>query len=145
MMTLRTIETISAELDALQDRLSLALACGVGIWDWNIKTNQLVWDNNMCVLFGVSPYTFSGTLDGFVSCLIPSDASKAISLLEHVVATREPYDYTYRLATRPGVCIHGRGKCYYDTDGTPLRFVGVCIEDTKNCPEYVPEKDPLVL
>ena len=141
MMTPRTIETISAELDALQDRLSLALACGIGIWDWNIQTNELIWDTTMYALVGVSPYTFSNDLDGFASCLIPSDATKAIHLLEHAIKTREPYDYTYRLATRPGICIRSRGKCYYDTDGVPLRFVGVCIEDFKNCPEY----DALVL
>ena len=136
MLLTRTIETISAQLDALQDRLSLALGCGIGIWDWNIQTNELVWDTTMFKIFGVSPYTFTSDLSGFISCLIPADATKAMQLLNHAIATREPYDFTYRLVTRPGVCIRGRGKCYYHNNDTPLRFVGVCIEDIKDCPEY---------
>jgi PAS domain S-box-containing protein len=44
------------------DRIRLATeTTGVGIWEWNINTNKVMWDPQMFRLYGVDP-----TLDGFV-------------------------------------------------------------------------------
>ena len=51
------------ELKAGSERLHLAAqATGVGIWEWNVITNQIRWDDQMFRLYGLAP-----TPDGIVS------------------------------------------------------------------------------
>ena len=45
----------------LTDRLELALKSShIGIWDWNIDTNELIWDKSNCELYGIFPADFQG-------------------------------------------------------------------------------------
>ena len=44
------------ELLNAKARASLAMeASGVGIWEWNIKTNEVFWDNKMFEIYGLLP------------------------------------------------------------------------------------------
>ncbi len=53
-----------------EERMRLATeATGVGIWEWNVLTNQIRWDAQMFRIYGVPP-----TKDGFVAYRTWSDA-----------------------------------------------------------------------
>lgn len=46
-------------------RLTFATkTAGIGIWDYNIIENQLLWDDQMYVLYGITKNTFSGVYEG---------------------------------------------------------------------------------
>lgn len=123
------LELLSKQLDDMTDKLSLAIdAAGIGVWDLDLQTGALDWDQRMCRMFGVSEDVFDRTADHFYACLNPIDADKSKRLLQRAIDTRTPYDFSYRLLTRPGVVVRGRGKCYYRL-GRPVRFVGVCVEE----------------
>jgi PAS domain S-box-containing protein len=51
--------------DALRDneeRLALAtIHNGVGIWDWNLQTQEMIWDDSMYALYHIRREDFSGT------------------------------------------------------------------------------------
>jgi PAS domain-containing protein len=122
------LEETEKKYKEAQLRLDLAItATGIGIWDWNIHTNDLSWDDNMLMLFGMTREQFTESYDSFNDCLIPEDALLAKQLLKECIETRKPYDFSYRLRSRPGVTIRGRGKCFYIED-KPYRFIGVCLE-----------------
>ena len=56
--TLNISESERAEQSLLKvtDRLSLATrAGGVGIWDYDVPLNKLIWDNQMYHLYGITP------------------------------------------------------------------------------------------
>ena len=51
-----------------EERLALAtLHNGVGIWDWNLQTQELVWDDSMYALYHIRPKDFSGAVDAWKS------------------------------------------------------------------------------
>lgn len=53
---------IEDELRASESRIRLATGTtGVGIWEWNVLTNKILWDAQMFHIYGVNP-----TPDGFV-------------------------------------------------------------------------------
>ena len=138
---MEAIEILSKQLDDMMDKMSLAIdATGIGVWDWNLEAGTLDWDQRMCRLFGVSEDVFNRTAEHFYQCLEPVDAEKSKRLLDRAIATRTVYDFSYRLRSRPGVVIRGRGKCYYRL-GKPVRFVGVCVEEKglpclrQDCPQ----------
>ena len=52
-----------AALHESEERMRLATAAtGVGIWEWNVITNQIQWDAQMFRLYGIAP-----TKDGFLA------------------------------------------------------------------------------
>jgi PAS domain-containing protein len=126
---MEAIEILSQQLDNMMDKLTLAIdAAGIGVWDWNMETGYLDWDQRMCRMFGVSEDVFERTQAHFYQCLLQEDAAKSKKLLDKAIENRATYDYSFRLTTRPNVVIRSRGKCYYRL-GKPVRFVGVCVEE----------------
>ena len=73
------------ELQASQERTHLAtMATGVGIWEWDVVTNQIRWDAEMFRIYGVAP-----TTDGIVSYSTWSDAVVPEDLLQQELALRD--------------------------------------------------------
>src|SRR5262249_51168053 len=52
---------LEKQLDELRQRFAIAKgAAGVGIWEWNVRDNSVIWDEQMYGLYGISPDRFSG-------------------------------------------------------------------------------------
>ncbi|MEH2347141.1 MAG: PAS domain-containing protein [Nostoc sp.] len=57
-----------------EERLRLALDVSqMGLWDWNIITNQVTWSENYEMLFGLTPSSFDGPYETFQKCVYPED------------------------------------------------------------------------
>ncbi|WP_439643572.1 response regulator [Gemmatimonas sp.] len=64
-----------------QARLELALdASGVGLWDWDLSTGVLSWDQRCCTIFGVPPYA-AMTYARYLALLDPADRDQAHRLV----------------------------------------------------------------
>lgn len=132
----RDLDELSRLLDQEQDRVSLALdACGAGTWDWDITTDQLHWGSGMMRLFGVT--YFGNRYEDFERCLEPDDAVMVRKAVDYAIAHHSFFDCKFRLTSRAGVVIRGRGKCYY-RDGKPVRMVGVNVEEPNALPARCP-------
>ena len=122
------IEVLNSRMDLLQDRLSLALeAANVGVWDCNMISGVLTVDARLSSLFGV-PHGSITTLEAMRSNIVPADARSIAELMNHCIHTRSPYSFFYRLSSIPGKVLHDTGRCYYASDGSPTRFIGVTVE-----------------
>ncbi len=62
--TLGLLHSRYLELQASKERLQLATRAGlIGVWDWDIATNTLSWDESMYTLYGIDKKDFSGEFD----------------------------------------------------------------------------------
>ncbi|MFN8595170.1 MAG: PAS domain S-box protein [Anaerolineae bacterium] len=117
----------------LAERLDLATrAAGIGIWDWDIQRNELVWDDQMYALYGLRPGEFSGAYEAWLRGVHPDDraVSDEISLRARIGAGE--YDTEFRVVW-PNGSIHwlkANGHVFRDEQGTPLRMVGVNYDIT---------------
>ena len=120
-------------LDESETLLRLALdATQVGIWEWNIKTNQVNWSLGCEQVFGLVPGTFSGTFPAFVSCLHPEDRESVSQAIRQALVTRQDVLLEYRVIW-PDDTLHWlevRGNLFYDTAGQPIRMMGTAVEIT---------------
>ncbi|WP_421862060.1 putative bifunctional diguanylate cyclase/phosphodiesterase [Motiliproteus sp.] len=117
-----------ARLKELNERLSLATeAAGSGIWDLNLITGQLEWDEQQHRLFGTRADTFTGTYEDWRKTLHPDDLEPASRSLEQAVAGRRPYNAEFRVIWPDGQVRHieAHGLPQYDEQGNPVRLVGV--------------------
>lgn len=61
-------------LSLSSQRLQLATrVANIGIWDWDIVTNELVWDDSMYQLYGIRKNDFGGAYDAWIGTIHPED------------------------------------------------------------------------
>ena len=66
----------AALLEDSQQRLTLASeSARIGIWDWNVVTNELSWDAQMYALYGIQERDFSGASTPGKEAFTPKTAS----------------------------------------------------------------------
>ena len=115
------------ELERLSRRLELALDTSkVGVWELNIDTGELVWDDRMNELYG---YPLDNGTRGYAHWrdrLDPKDAERAEQDFETAMRTNGRYDSQYRLVLGEGQTrvIRAIGSVYVASDSCS-KIVGV--------------------
>jgi PAS domain S-box-containing protein len=127
---------------ALQDataRTRLAAdSGGIGIWEWDIVTGEVVWDQQARRLYDIDPAVSAITYDLWKNCLHPEDRAGAEQALADAVAGIRRFDTCFRAVWRDGSVHHIRGgaEVTRDAAGTPLRMLGVNWDITREMAEH---------
>ncbi|MGB4558689.1 MAG: PAS domain-containing protein, partial [Burkholderiaceae bacterium] len=111
-----------------QQRLKIAAQAGrLGVWDWNLQTNELVWDDTMFALYGARKQDFSGAYEAWASRIHPQDREHAEAVLPQVLAGTCDYAHDFRVVWPDGSIHHlaSHAQLQRDAAGQPLRLVGV--------------------
>ena len=120
-------QTIEDSLKETTNRLSLAVNAGkVGIWDWDISTNKVTWNNAMYDIYDI-PTSVSPTFETWENLLNHDDKEKTLALLKDAVAGKSAFDTEYRINLSDGriINIHASAKVERDDHGNPVRMTGV--------------------
>ena len=100
-----------AELNFLQatKRLSIATkGARVGIWEYDIPNNVLVWDDNMYELYGVKKSDFNGEYEAWQSGLYQEDKARGDKEIEMAITGEKEFDTTFRIVWPSGEIRHIR-------------------------------------
>ncbi len=98
----------------------------IGVWDWNVVTNELIWDDRMLLLYGLKSSEFTGAYAAWENGVHPVDQKDAIELIQKAVKGEADFDTEFRVVW-PNGSIHyikGNGIVQRDTEGKPLRMLG---------------------
>jgi PAS domain S-box-containing protein len=117
-----------ARLQLSEERLKLAIdAASLGIWDWDVEQDRLVWDDSMYRLYGVRKEEFSGALDAWSRCLVPEDFAQAHADVEAALRGDREFSSDFRVRRGDGSIriIRGVGQIIRSADGRPVRMVGI--------------------
>jgi len=129
--TVRDITERKAAEIALQEseqRLELATtAAKLGVWDWDVQTGAMVWNDRMFELYGVTPDTVKGNVEDWKEGVHPDDLDRAIAACEAALQGLAPFDAEFRVRHRDGTVlwIKGDGKVLRDEAGKALRMIGL--------------------
>jgi PAS domain S-box-containing protein len=125
--------TREEELETERERLSLALAAGkLGIWNWDLKTNELAWSEQCKILFGYPPEA-KVTFEDFLAVLHPKDRDRTMNAIEESIRNDVPYDIEYRVLHPDGAVrwIAATGRAFRDDFDRPTRMGGVARDVTE--------------
>ena len=109
------------------ERLSLAArAGGVGIWDYDVVNNLLVWDDQMFRLYGITPEHFSGAYDAWQAGLHPEDRQRGDESIQLALRGEKEFDIEFRVLWPDGTIryIRGFAMVQRDESGNPMRMIG---------------------
>lgn len=122
------------QLAKVNQQLTLALsAAKMGIWDWDLLTNEITWSRGHEELFGLAPGTFDGSYQVFEGCVHPEDREPLALAINKARLERQDYDHQYRVVWADGSIhwIEGKGKFLYDSQDQIVRMLGTVIEITE--------------
>ncbi|MGI8419503.1 MAG: PAS domain S-box protein [Candidatus Levyibacteriota bacterium] len=122
------------KLFASEERLRLALEAGqIGVWDWNIAQNTLVWSDRVYEFYGATRENFEVNYDNFSKYIFPEDKQRADNAIRKVLEGKEEYNIVYRILTLLGEIrwIASRAIVTRDKDGKPLRMLGATSDVTE--------------
>jgi PAS domain S-box-containing protein len=120
------------ELEELNTRLKLALAeTDTGVWDWNLETDEVFWDEACERLYGYEPDGFPGTFEAFTDRVHPDDLPTVEADIEAAIETGELFRTDFRIQLPDGGkrWLQSRGIVEYD-GGEAVRMVGVQTDIT---------------
>jgi len=116
------------KVEELSERLALATgAAKIGIWDWDLVNNVLIWDDTMYDLYGISKDDFSGANKAWSNGLHPDDVTQSDADVQAALSGQKNFETEFRVVW-PDNSIHhikGIADVYRDDNGNPLRMVGV--------------------
>jgi PAS domain S-box-containing protein len=123
------------ELLEASDRLSLAArAGGVGIWDYDVVNNVLLWDDQMFPLYGITREQFGGAYEAWRSGLYPDDIERGDKEIQMALRGEKEFDTEFRVVWRDGTIhnIRALALVHRDASGKPLHMVGTNWDITES-------------
>lgn len=131
-MSPKQIATNKGDRNEADRLLFLINAAGVGTWDWNIATGQLLWSERSLQMFGLAPDTRM-TYELFMAALHPEDRERIDHAVRRTLETKEKYDVEMRVVWPDGSVhwVASRGQAYFDESGRAVRMSGIALDIAK--------------
>jgi PAS domain S-box-containing protein/putative nucleotidyltransferase with HDIG domain len=126
--TFELLEDANNDLKILTERMILATqAAKQGIWDWDIKSNILLWDKGMYDLYGINKDDFTQDYSSWINRVHPDDREKTNQEINNSLTFQQEYIHDFRILLNDGSIryISAVSKTFYDNTGAPSRMVGI--------------------
>lgn len=111
-------------------RLNLALEGGdIGIWDWDLTTNEMVFNEKWVEMLGYSPEELTGHADEWWYMIHPDDFSDVIrDTQKYIDGKTQKFDIEYRIRKKDGgyIWVSNEAKApEKDENSVPIRLTGI--------------------
>lgn len=132
------LHEITQKLDLWESRFADALdAAEVGIWEWDLETNNLYWDERMFKIFKIDKSHFHNCYKDFADCVHPDDLKNLEKQIRDCIDLNVPFVYFFRIKD-PTIptgwkYVKGKGKVFRDETGRAIRMSGVNL--VSDCPD----------
>jgi two-component system, LuxR family, sensor kinase FixL len=123
---------LSDDLRDSEERMSLAAeAANLGMWVWDVVSDEVWMTNKVRALFGFAPDT---RLDraALIACVHPEDRAARDSAIRHALETKGEYSIEYRVLLPDGTLrwIGARGHCMKVGETKGIRLLGISMDVT---------------
>jgi len=105
----------------------------LGSWEWDIRSNQVTWSDEMYRIFGLQPRQFDVTYDAFVERVHPDDRASLNEDVQGALRDHTPYIGERRILRPDGTLRFFRTqvKVELDAHNQPVRLVGAAQDVTE--------------
>ena len=128
------LAALSGQYEATLDRWELAIdAAGVGSFDWDLVTGQLLWDDRLLAIFGYAEDDFGRTIEDFERRLHPEDLLRVRAVLTGAAQECSAWAMDYRVLHPDGSTrwVTARGRALRGPTGGAERMLGAAYDSTE--------------
>lgn len=118
-------------LSNIQTEMALE-AASIGVWRFNVQTNELIWDESMYALYEVNPEDFTGDYDAWEKTLHHEDKPRTANEVQLAIRGEKEFSTAFRIVAGDNIkYIKAKAEVVLDTQGKPMWMVGVNWDITK--------------
>ena len=124
---------IEEEFKKINERYDTAVsAANIGVWEWNIIDDELIWDNKMYKLYGTTPEKTEDKLKTWTESIHPKDREENTELLLKAKNGEKNFDTQFRVIWPDGTIRYLRAfaEVVSDFEGNPERMIGINYDIT---------------
>ncbi len=105
----------------------------IGSWEWDIRTNKLIWSDELQHIFGIYPAQRVVTYKEYLDRVLPEDRAYANDIVREAVQKRTSFDFYHRTRLPNGTIgtIRGRGQVITDENNKPIKMIGTAQDVTR--------------
>ncbi|HWQ95648.1 MAG TPA: EAL domain-containing protein [Gammaproteobacteria bacterium] len=128
-------EQATRELRNSEERLQLvAKASNDAIWDLDLVTEDLVWNENFATMFGYRQEDIEPGMASWNNRVHPEDKERVLTSIHNLIASGGPYwseEYRFRRSDGSYAYLLDRGYLVHDDSGKPVRMIGSMVDLTE--------------
>jgi hypothetical protein len=112
----------------IAQRLQLSTeSAGIGIWDFDLKNNILVWDKQMFKLYGINSEDFEGAYETWKKGVHPDDIERTNAEVQDAIAGKKDFHTQFRVVCPDHQTRHieAHAVVIHDSKNIPERMIGV--------------------
>lgn len=116
-----------------EQRLSEAQrVAGVGSWDWDVRTGEVTWSDQLYRIYGLEPDAFGATIEAYLDRVHPEDRPHTAVLIKASLESGEPFAHEERIVRSDGQVrwLATRGHVH-EEDGLVVGLTGICQDVTE--------------
>lgn len=131
------------------ERFSLAGdSANMGVWEINIQTGEIVWDEVMHRIYDIYPNEYTSIKEAWYARLHPDDKDWAVLEIQNSIQHETKIDASFRIVWRNGTTkyLKADARILYDAEGKPAQLIGITYDITRqkeNELELIKAKDLL--
>lgn len=128
------VKKAQEELAELTSRMSLATKVGgVGVWEYDVVNNKLLWDEQMFALYGLKSSDFGGAYEAWVEGVHPEDRERGNREIQLALQGAQDFNTEFRVRwpDKSTHNIRAMGNVIRDSSGAPLKMIGTNWDITK--------------
>jgi len=124
------------ETELIDSRNSLLEAQSIarmGNWEWDVKSNDIKWSDEMYRIYEMEPAEFDHTFQGFVSRLHEDSREEVSRNIERTLNEKVPFEFYERIVTPAGKVkiLRSQGGVKTDANENVIKLVGTCLDVTE--------------
>lgn len=106
----------------------------MGSWEWDIRTGELLWSDEIFNLFGLPIDAFGASYPAFLESVHPEDRTRVDEAVRLAVDEGADYALDHRIVRPDGEVrfVHEFGEVERDQAGAPLRMRGIVQDVTRS-------------
>jgi hypothetical protein len=105
----------------------------LGNWEWNLKTKEYCWCEEMYRIFNLTSPPISLRTGTFFNGVHPEDRARVVKAWGQALVGAEPYNLEHRILWPDGSVrfVHGKAEVAFDGAGRPRRIWGTIQDITE--------------
>ena len=122
-----------ANLSRINERFEIATrSAPIGVWDFDVRRNLLIWDSGMFTLYGIEADKFDGHYETWTNSIHSDDVVRADIEVQEALLNEAEFNTEFRIVHADGHIkyIQAFARVVRDNSGNPLRMTGVNYDIT---------------
>ncbi len=122
------------QLKKIAERLEIATkAAKMGVWDWDVVNNIIVWDDKTFELYGIKKEDFENTFESWIKGLHPEDRGKVELVVKQALNKGREYNIEFRVVTPDKQIKHLKSfaQVIRNEKDEPVRMIGINYDITE--------------